>query len=145
MCNTSITCLLPPLQSVSAEPLLDHVQKSRFSLQFILYFLALELNTQIPLQSDGKKTVALFEEAGALIASAIKHVTSHDFSDQSDKVQKLVDLFKKYHKRLVELEQAEVLRALDMGIDVDHFAREADYRQQVILSLARCVLHLKRY
>ena len=145
MCNTLIACLLPPLQSVSAEPLLDHVRRSRFSLQFILYFLALELNTQIPLQSDGKKTAALFEEAGALIASAIKHVTSHDFSDQSDKVQKLVNLFKKYHKRLVELEQAEVLRALDMGINVDRFAQEEDYRQKIILSLARCGLHLQRH
>lgn len=144
MCSTPITRLLPPVQSVSAEPLLDHMRRSRFSLQYILYFFALELNTQIPLQSDGKKTVALFEEAGALIASAIKHVTSHDISDQSDKVQKVVNLFKKYHKQLVELEQAEVLRALDMGIDVHRFAQEADYRQQIILSLARCVLHLKR-
>lgn len=65
-------------------------------------------------------------------------MTSHDFSDQSDEVQKLVNLFKKYHKRLVELEQAETLMGLDMGIDVDRFAQEEDYRREVILTLARC-------
>lgn len=138
MCDRPVTQLIPLLQPLSAEPLLDRLQSSRFSLQYILYFLALELNAQVPLQSDGEKAEVLFKKGSALIANATEHVTSHDFSDQSDKVQKLVNLFKKYHKRLVELEQAETLMGLDMGIDVDRFAQEEDYRREIILALARC-------
>ena len=138
MCDRPAIQSIPLLQPLSAEPLLDRLQSSRFSLQYILYFLALELNAQVPLQSDGEKAEVLFKKGSALIANATEHVTSHDFSDQSDKVQKLVNLFKKYHKRLVELEQAETLMGLDMGIDVDRFAQEEDYRREIILALARC-------
>lgn len=94
----------------------------------------------MPLQSGGEKALVLFEKESALIASATEHVTSRDFIDQSDKVQKLVNLIKKYHTRLVKLEQAETLMGLDMGIDVDRFDQEEGYRQEIILSLARCVL-----
>ena len=108
-----------------------------------MYFLALELNAQIPLQPGGEKEAILLEKGTALIASCTEHVTSHAFSDQSDEVQKLMNLFKKYHRSLVELEQAETLMGLDMGIDVLRFAQEEDYRQEIILSLARCGLSVR--
>ena len=72
-----------------------------------------------------------------VVENFIKHVASCDLSDQSNEVQKILDLFKKYHKKLVDYQQAQKLLGLGLGIDVGLFARDEDYKKQTILSLAK--------
>jgi hypothetical protein len=74
-----------------------------------------------------------------VVENFIKHVASCDLSDQSNEVQKILDLFKKYHKKLVDYQQAQKLLGLGLGIDVGLFARDEDYKKQTILSLAKSV------
>jgi hypothetical protein len=130
---------MSPPQPLNAEQLFDSIRASDFSLQFILYYLSLVLNTRLTHSNFKQLPTSLFEDSSMVVENFIKHVASCDLSDQSNEVQKILDLFKKYHKKLVDYQQAQKLLGLGLGIDVGLFARDEDYKKQTILSLAKSV------
>ena len=134
---TLSTCLLFPLQPLSTEELFDSTKATQFSLQFALYYLSLVLNAIITDDTREQLPTLLSEDPGTVIRNFTKLVMSGDLSNQPGEVQTVLGLFKKYHGRLVDFEQAQTLLGLGLGIDVGRFAQDEDYKKLTILSLAQ--------
>ena len=126
-----------PLQPLSTEKLFDSTKATQFSLQFILYYLSLVLNAIVTDNTREQIPAPLFEDPGTVIQNFTKLVMSGDLRDHPGEVQTVSGLFKKYHGRLVDFEQAQTLLGLGLGIDVGRFAQDEDYKKLTILSLAQ--------
>lgn len=70
-----------------------------------------------------------------------KHVTDHEGFDWEDKeLEALIGQLRLYSERLTDFTQAQVLRGLGRGVDVQRFSNDSHYKKETILGLAEYVL-----
>lgn len=69
-----------------------------------------------------------------LIRLVTQHVSA--YSGWPEDLQKLIVQLQTYNERLSDYTQAQVLRGLGRGVDVQRFSSDPDYKKETILGLA---------
>lgn len=72
-----------------------------------------------------------------LIRLVSKHVTDHAGRDWvNEELEAMIGQLRLYSERLTDFTQAQVLRGLGRGVDVQRFSNDSQYKKETILGLA---------
>ncbi|XP_072534996.1 NBAS subunit of NRZ tethering complex isoform X2 [Salminus brasiliensis] len=133
----ALAYLLALPQVLDANSCFEKQPPSALSLQLAAYYYSLQIYSRLAPCFKDKCSVLYRAEPRDLIHLVTKHVTDHEGHDWADEeLEALIGQLRLYSERLTDFTQAQVLRGLGRGVDVQRFSGDNQYKKETILGLA---------
>nr|XP_061806612.1 NBAS subunit of NRZ tethering complex-like [Nerophis lumbriciformis] len=130
----ALSYLLALPQVLDANRCFEQQCHSALSLQLAAYYYSLQIYGRLlPCFKDEEHTLYQADPK-ELIRLVSGHVSA--YSGWPEEVQKLIAQLHAYNRRLSDLTQAQILRGLGRGVDVQRFSSDPQYKKETILGLA---------
>ncbi|XP_073708858.1 NBAS subunit of NRZ tethering complex [Garra rufa] len=133
----ALAYLLALPQVLDANTCFEKQPPSALSLQLAAYYFSLQIYSRLAPCFKDKCSPLYRADPRVLIRLVTKHVTDHAGCDWGDEeLQALIGQLRLYSERLTDFTQAQVLRGLGRGVDVQRFSSDNQYKKETILGLA---------
>ncbi|XP_066532404.1 NBAS subunit of NRZ tethering complex [Hoplias malabaricus] len=133
----ALAYLLALPQVLDANSCFEKQPPSALSLQLAAYYYSLQIYSRLAPCFKDKCSVLYRADPRELICLVTKHVADHKGHDWADEeVEALIGQLQLYTERLTDFTQAQVLRGLGRGVDVQRFSNDNQYKKETILGLA---------
>lgn len=133
----ALAYLLALPQVLDANSCFEKQPPSALSLQLAAYYYSLQIYSRLAPCFKDKCSALYRADPKELIHLVTKHVTDHEGHDWADEELKaLIGQLRLYSERLTDFTQAQVLRGLGRGVDVQRFSSDNQYKKETILGLA---------
>ncbi|XP_053503129.1 NBAS subunit of NRZ tethering complex isoform X1 [Ictalurus furcatus] len=133
----ALAYLLALPQVLDANSCFEKQPPSALSLQLAAYYYSLQIYSRLVPCFKDKCSPLYRADPKELIRLVTKHVTDHEGFDWEDKeLEALIGQLRLYSERLTDFTQAQVLRGLGRGVDVQRFSNDSHYKKETILGLA---------
>ncbi|KAF7694273.1 hypothetical protein HF521_008026 [Silurus meridionalis] len=110
---------------------------SALSLQLAAYYYSLQIYSRLVPCFKNKCSPLYRADPKDLIRLVTDHVTEREGCDWGDEeLEALIGQLRLYSERLRDFTQAQVLRGLGRGVDVQRFSNDPHYKKETILGLA---------
>ncbi|KAM6915430.1 NBAS subunit of NRZ tethering complex [Xenentodon cancila] len=129
----ALSYLLALPQVLDANRCFEKQCHSALSLQLAAYYYSLQIYSRLLPCFKDKNHTLYQADPKELIRLVTQHVSS--YSDYPEELQKLISQLHVYNERLTDFTQAQVLRDLGRGVDVQRFSCDSDYKKATILGL----------
>ncbi|XP_053522900.1 NBAS subunit of NRZ tethering complex isoform X2 [Artibeus jamaicensis] len=132
----ALAYLLALPQVLDANKCFEKQPCSALSLQLAAYYYSLQVYAQLA-PCFGDQCHPLYRaDPKELILMVTRHVTRYGQDAWPADVASLTRQLGYYNERLLDLTQAQVLRGLRRGVDVQRFAVDEQYKRETVLGLA---------
>ncbi|KAJ8270630.1 hypothetical protein GJAV_G00117350 [Gymnothorax javanicus] len=132
----ALAYLLALPQVLDANKCFEKQSHSALSLQLAAYYYALQIYARLAPCLKDKCHPLYRADPKELIQLVTKHVTDSQEADWPEELRKLIGQLQLYNERLTDFTQAQVLRGLGRGVDVQRFSADNKYKKETILGLA---------
>ncbi|KAJ8397645.1 hypothetical protein AAFF_G00436440, partial [Aldrovandia affinis] len=132
----ALAYLLALPQVLDANKCFEKQSHSALSLQLAAYYYALQIYARLAPCFKDKCHTLYRADPKDLIKLVTKHVTDNEESARSEELEKLIVQLQLYNERLTDFTQAQILRGLGRGVDVQRFSADNQYKKETILGLA---------
>ncbi|XP_060740193.1 NBAS subunit of NRZ tethering complex isoform X1 [Tachysurus vachellii] len=133
----ALAYLLALPQVLDANSCFETQPPSALSLQLAAYYYSLQIYSHLVPCFKDECSPLYRADPKELIRLVSEHVTEHEGSDWADKeLEALIGQLQLYSERLTDFTQAQVLRRLGRGVDVQRFSNDSHYKKETILGLA---------
>ncbi|XP_061126095.1 NBAS subunit of NRZ tethering complex isoform X1 [Syngnathus typhle] len=130
----ALAYLLALPQVLDAKRCFEQQRHSALSLQLAAYYYSLQIYTRLQPCFEDKRHALYQADPKELIRLVTRHVSA--YSGWPEDLRKLIEQLHVYNERLSDYTQAQVLRGLGRGVDVQRFSSDPDYKKETILGLA---------
>uniref|UniRef100_A0A4W4GYP0 Neuroblastoma-amplified sequence n=1 Tax=Electrophorus electricus TaxID=8005 RepID=A0A4W4GYP0_ELEEL len=133
----ALAYLLALPQVLDADVCLEQQCPSALALQMASYYYSLQIYSRLaPCVKDQCSTLYRADPR-ELIRLVTKHVADHEGHKWADKeLEDMIGQLRLWSERLTDFTQAQVLRGLGRGVDVQRFSSDHQYKKETILGLA---------
>uniref|UniRef100_A0A3B4BNR5 Neuroblastoma-amplified sequence N-terminal domain-containing protein n=1 Tax=Pygocentrus nattereri TaxID=42514 RepID=A0A3B4BNR5_PYGNA len=133
----ALAYLLALPQVLDANSCFEKQPPSALSLQLAAYYYSLQIYSRLAPCFKDKCSALYRADPRDLIRLVTKHVADHEGHDWADEELKaLIGQLQLYSERLTDFTQAQVLKGLGRGVDVQRFSNDNQYKKETILGLA---------
>ncbi|KAJ8355654.1 hypothetical protein SKAU_G00184480 [Synaphobranchus kaupii] len=132
----ALAYLLALPQVLDANKCFEKQSHSALSLQLAAYYYALQIYARLAPCLKDKCHPLYRADPRDLIALVTQHVTHCREADRPEELERLIAELQLYNERLTDFTQAQVLRGLGRGVDVQRFSADKKYKKETILGLA---------
>ncbi|KAL7888773.1 hypothetical protein AOLI_G00037470 [Acnodon oligacanthus] len=133
----ALAYLLALPQVLDANSCFEKQPPSALSLQLAAYYYSLQIYSRLAPCFKNKCSALYRADPKDLIRLVTKHVADHEGHDWADEeLEALIGQLQIYSERLTDFTQAQVLKGLGRGVDVQRFSSDNQYKKETILGLA---------
>ncbi|XP_035278775.1 neuroblastoma-amplified sequence [Anguilla anguilla] len=133
----ALAYLLALPQILDANKCFEKQSHSALSLQLAAYYYAMQIYARLAPCLKDECHPLYRADPKDLIRLVTAHVTDGPAgADWPEELEKLIGQLRLYNERLTDFTQAQVLRGLGRGVDVQRFAADSKYKKETILGLA---------
>ncbi|XP_036290535.1 neuroblastoma-amplified sequence isoform X3 [Pipistrellus kuhlii] len=131
----ALAYLLALPQVLDANQCFEKQSRSALSLQLAAYYYSLQIYARLAPCFRDKCHPLYRADPTELIATVTRHVTGHGLAAWPEDVASLSEQLHYYNERLLDFTQAQLLRGLRKGVDVQRFTADDQYKRETILGL----------
>ncbi|XP_036438220.1 neuroblastoma-amplified sequence isoform X2 [Colossoma macropomum] len=133
----ALAYLLALPQVLDANSCFEKQPPSALSLQLAAYYYSLQIYSRLAPCFKDKCSALYRADPRELIRLVTKHVADHEGHGWADEeLEALIGQLRLYSERLTDFTQAQVLKGLGRGVDVQRFSNDNQYKKETILGLA---------
>lgn len=133
----ALAYLLALPQVLDANSCFEKQPPSALSLQLAAYYYSLQIYSRLVPCFKDECSPLYRANPKDLIRLVTDHVTEHQGAEWADEeLEALIGQLQLYSERLTDFTQAQVLKGLGRGVDVQRFSSDSRYKKETILGLA---------